>query len=386
MNNLLSSIVDSDDERPRGRGRQTNPTFAGGDVEMGGAGFATPLTEQELAMQQFFKEVEVIKAEMASIRQLQQEVNQMHEKGKIIVKSKEVQRHREALQEKINQVSAVAHKIKNRVEMLDKANEVAKKVKGQGEGSASERTRTTITAGLKKKLKDLMGEFSQLRNRIQDEYREVVERRVYTVTGQHVAEEEIDRMIETGEAENIFQKAILTDQVGRGRVLDTLAEIQERHRAVRDLEQSLLELHQIFLDMAVLVEAQGEMLDNIEKQVARSVEYVQSGTTALVDAKQLQKKTRKLMCCALFIVLLVALIIVLAVVQPWKLIKGLLDGQGLQCSDEYAAHWGEQVAAAGAVLWSDQGALPAKGKEYPDLGYKRVRATQGTAAAAAAAC
>lgn len=31
--------------------------------------------------------------------------------------------------------------------------------------------------------------------------------------------------------------------------------------------QGLLELHQIFLDMAVLVEAQGEMLDNIEKQV-----------------------------------------------------------------------------------------------------------------------
>ena len=60
------------------------------------------------------------------------------------------------------------------------------------------------------------------------------------------------------------------------------------------------------------------MLDNIEKQVARSVEYVQSGTTALQDAKQLQKKTRKLMCCALFIVLIIALIIVLAVVQPWK--------------------------------------------------------------------
>jgi syntaxin 1B/2/3 len=69
----------------------------------------------------------------------------------------------------------------------------------------------------------------------------------------------------TGEAETIFQKAML--EQGRGRVLDTLAEIQERNRAVKDLEASLLELHQIFLDMAVLVEAQGEMLDNIEKQV-----------------------------------------------------------------------------------------------------------------------
>jgi hypothetical protein len=87
------------------------------------------------------------------------------------------------LQDKINQVSVLAHKVKTKVEALDKLNEEAKKVKGQGEGTAGERTRTTITAGLKKKLKDLMGEFSDLRNTIQDEYREVVERRVYTVTG-----------------------------------------------------------------------------------------------------------------------------------------------------------------------------------------------------------
>jgi hypothetical protein len=54
-------------------------------------------------------------------------------------------------------------------------------------------------AGLKKKLKDLMGEFSEMRARIHDENRQVVQRRVYTVTGQHLPEEDIDAMIETGE-------------------------------------------------------------------------------------------------------------------------------------------------------------------------------------------
>ena len=112
-----------------------------------------------------------------------------------------------------------------------------------------------------------MGEFSDLRNRIQEEYREVVERRLRTITGEKVSEEEVERVIETGEAENLFQKALM--EQGRGRVLDVLAEIQERNKAVKDLEQSLLELHQIFLDMAVLVEAQGELLDNIQKQVRR---------------------------------------------------------------------------------------------------------------------
>jgi Syntaxin len=42
---------------------------------------------------------------------------------------------------------------------------------GCGVGSSSERTRTAITAALRKKLKDLMGEFQELRQKLQDEYR-----------------------------------------------------------------------------------------------------------------------------------------------------------------------------------------------------------------------
>lgn len=54
-------------------------------------------------------------------------------------------------------------------------------------------------------------------------------------------------------------------------------------------------------------------------QVARSVEYVQSGTSALQDAKQLQKSTRKWMCCGIITLLIVAAIIVIFVVKPWQL-------------------------------------------------------------------
>ena len=50
------------------------------------------------------------------------------------------------------------------------------------------------------------------------QYREVVERRVYTVTGQRPGEEEVEQLIETGESETIFQKAIL--ERGRGQVCE----------------------------------------------------------------------------------------------------------------------------------------------------------------------
>jgi len=46
--------------------------------------------------------------------------------------------------------------------------------------------------------------------------REVVGRRLYTVTGEHASEERINEIINSGEAENIFQDALVSQ--GRGKV------------------------------------------------------------------------------------------------------------------------------------------------------------------------
>lgn len=309
MRDLLSSVRGSEP----GQRQETGASY---DVE---AGFGEATDEQGQDMAEFFRRVEAIRTDLKDIKQRQQDIQNMHERSKTIVHRKEMQKSREEMQFAISEVSKLAKEVKVKIDTLDKLNNEAQQKKGQGVGTASERTRTSITAGLKKKLKDHMGEFSSLRTRIHDEYREVVERRVYTVTGQHVDEEKIDKLIEAGEAETIFQKAIL--EQGRGRVLDTVAEIEERHKAVKDIEQSLLELHQMFLDMAVLVEAQGEMLDNIEKQVARANDYVKAGAVALQDAKQYQKKTRKWMCCGIILLLIIAVIIVLVIIRPWNMNK-----------------------------------------------------------------
>ena len=171
------------------------------------------------------------------------------------------------MQQDANTISKEAEQIKSYLKQLDAENAQAMKKKGQGKGSASERTRTAVTGALKKKLKESMDEFQELRERLMADYRETVERRVYTVTGEHASEAQIDHMIDEGEGEMIFQKAIM--EQGRGYVMDTVAELRERRDAVLELEKSLLELHQVFLDMAVLVEAQGQMIDNIENQVRR---------------------------------------------------------------------------------------------------------------------
>ncbi|RZC92922.1 hypothetical protein C5167_007245 [Papaver somniferum] len=88
-----------------------------------------------------------------------------------------------------------------------------------------------VNGAAQKKLKDKMAEFQTLRQHISREHREDVERRVFTVTGSRADEQIIDQLIVTGDSDQILQKAI--QEHGRGQVMDSLAEIQERHGAVK---------------------------------------------------------------------------------------------------------------------------------------------------------
>ncbi|BBN17264.1 syntaxin 1B/2/3 [Marchantia polymorpha subsp. ruderalis] len=313
MNDLLgeSGRHSTSAQDVTGNGREKNGKD-NNDLEAGPSG--TP--DGGADMLQFFNEVGVIKTDMAQIRKNLAKLQDAHEETKTVTNAKAMKALKERMEKDIDEVSKVAQHIKGKIEALDKSNIANRKKPNCGEGSSTDRTRMSMTATLKKKLKELMTEFQALRQKFTDEYREVVERRVFTVTGQKADEGTIDQLIETGDSEQIFQKAI--QEQGRGQILDTIAEIQERHDAVKDIEKKLLELHQIFLDMAVLVEAQGELLDNIETQVSKAVTYVQEGTVALQTAKKLQRGTRKCMCIAIILLLIIIIIIVVAVVQPWK--------------------------------------------------------------------
>ena len=144
------------------------------------------------------------------------------------------------------------------------------------------------------------------------EYKETVARRYYTVTGEKPEDSTIEALISSGESESFLQKAI--QEQGRGQVMDTISEIQERHDAVKDIERSLMDLHQVFLDMAALVEAQGHQLNDIESHVARASSFVLRGAVELETAREYQKGSRKWACVAVVASAVLVAVIVLPIV------------------------------------------------------------------------
>lgn len=72
-----------------------------------------------------------------------------------------------------------------------------------------------------------------------------------------------------------------------------LEQLQERERAVRQLEADITDVNQIFKDLAAMVHDQGEMVDSIEANVETSSIRVNEGAEQLRQAERWQNKARK---------------------------------------------------------------------------------------------
>eukprot|EP00241_Pyramimonas_parkeae_P019325 CAMPEP_0114294110 /NCGR_PEP_ID=MMETSP0059-20121206/9950_1 /TAXON_ID=36894 /ORGANISM="Pyramimonas parkeae, Strain CCMP726" /LENGTH=335 /DNA_ID=CAMNT_0001415863 /DNA_START=69 /DNA_END=1076 /DNA_ORIENTATION=- len=331
MNDLLGDVK-PEARRAGGIGRfKASDVQAGTDIELGHRrngsdassivleGVSGPstaiITATDVAMDDFYLQVSEVKNVNVLLQRHLKGLHASLATSRTATRAEEIKAIHLEMQDSITEVGRMAKDAQGKLEALDRANDAARAA-GGGAQSCQDRTRLSITNSLRKKLRDLLGEFAEVRARIQEEHRDTVARRYFTVTGKKLEGEALEAMIDSGESEGIFRSALM--DAGRAHVMDTLSEIQERHDACRELERKLLELHQVFLDMAVLVEAQGEMLDNIEANVSKAVDYVAAGNTSLVSAKAIQRNTRKWACCGIWILLAIVFVIVIAVLKPWE--------------------------------------------------------------------
>ncbi|KAJ1401393.1 Target SNARE coiled-coil-like proteiny domain [Sesbania bispinosa] len=290
------------------------------------AGIVPPLSDVELTssttqldtdMGLFLEEAEKVRTEMGHLRDFLGNLQQANEESKSLHKPEALKSLRNRINTDIITVLKKARSIRTQLEEMDRANAANRRLSGLKDGTpAIYRTRIAVTNGLRKKLKELMMEFQGLRQRMMSEYRETVGRRYFTVTGEYPGEEVIEKIISNGDDEGFLGKAI--KEHGRGKVLETVVEIQDRHDTAKEVEKSLLELHQVFLDMAVMVEAQGEKMDDIEHHVLHASHYVKDGTKNLQTAKKYQRSSRKWMCIGIILLLILILVIVIPIATSFS--------------------------------------------------------------------
>ncbi|CAH3015841.1 unnamed protein product [Porites evermanni] len=94
--------------------------------------------------------------------------------------------------------------------------------------------------------------------------------------------------------------------------------IREREDRIRQIEGDILDINEIFRELATMVYEQGDVVDSIEANVVDAADHVEGANVQLGKASLYQKKARTKMCILLIILLVVAGVITLIVVLTNK--------------------------------------------------------------------
>lgn len=170
---------------------------------------------------------------------------------------------------------------------------------------ANYRIKKNQALALTRRLQNVLVDF----NTEQVEYREKCRAKInkfLTIAGLHIPEDEVDAKIESGELYNTVgiymaerEKKLLFEDV------------KSRHDDIVRLEKSIRELHELFQDMAMLVQSQGELVDRIEDNVTSAAEYTGKATANVHYAKEAQRRNIKLKiaiaCCSVVTIILLFL-------------------------------------------------------------------------------
>lgn len=143
------------------------------DLEMGKLD-----STDERNLSKFFEEVKAIKIDMEEITNLLIDLQDLKEESRSTHSAKFLKGIRDRINSDMVTILRKAKKIKSRLESLDQSNVANRRLsKAYKEGSSVDRTRVSVTNGLRVKLRDMMHDFQALRENILKDHKEGLKRR-----------------------------------------------------------------------------------------------------------------------------------------------------------------------------------------------------------------
>ncbi|KAJ3077109.1 Exocyst complex component 7 [Podochytrium sp. JEL0797] len=263
--------------------------------------------EDSEEMKAFFSEIETVREDIGTVKETISQIQGAHENALNVISEAQSAETTKELERLMDRANGLSSSIRNRLKAMEAAN---KKFAKQGGRTGDARIRVTQHGAIAKKFLDVMMEYKDIQKKYQDKYKQRMQRQ-YLIVKPTANEAEIEKMINDDKGP-VFAQSIV-HQGQKAEAKRALAEIQDRHADVQRIEKSIIELQQLFIDMSVLVAAQGEMINQIEIHVDDAIDQTEQGTAALHKAVKLQKKTRKKMCIIIGLLIAVALIIGLGV-------------------------------------------------------------------------
>ncbi|KAL7463963.1 hypothetical protein ACHAXS_004314 [Conticribra weissflogii] len=283
-----------------------------GDIELGGeSGWgndenANAAEAGSQHMKQFFEDVESIKADISAVTQATQQIITLKDRAVLTAKESEESEISDAIRDLVNVTNGRAKKCKNLLGLLKEENT---NLKEEGKIKPTDvRVRENLVNTLLRKFIDEMKRYQNAQQDYKTDVKKKVTRQVQIIKPD-ATEQEVDQIMRSdGGREALYQQTILAGGVN-DQIKTEYRNVAGKYQDVLTLEASVAELHQMFLDFALLTEQQGELLDQIEYQVRSAADYIEDGNVDVYEAIEYQKKIRKKQCWIMLIVVIAIIVI-----------------------------------------------------------------------------
>ena len=196
---------------------------------------------------------------------------------------------------------------------LDQAKEKLNDGPNNNESQAMLRAQQNHYNALTRRFKSVMEDYSKAQLDYKEKLKTRLKKQLLIVDqDRKFNEEELDHMIESGNMQ-VFDEGFIKVQENKA-ILD---ELEIRKNEMLNLEKAITELHALFVEMANLVDEQGEMVNRILDNVENTEAYVEKAVEDVHQAARYQQGARRkklwVVILCLIIMAVVAFIIFLSI-------------------------------------------------------------------------
>jgi syntaxin 1B/2/3 len=279
-----------------------------------------PLGDEESTaeLNEFFSQVEEIKEAMAQISENISTMKGLYSKLLTSTSTEDAQELRKEVGSVRAATDKIAQQMRLKMKKMRMENDDFDKSHNETDPSLV-KIRSNMHGTLVRKFLDQMQEYQAMLTKYDKKFRDKAYKEVQIVAPD-ASPEDIDEVLESGGEEAIFQKHIMEDRK-HAKAKQTLDYLKEKHNDLLALEKSITELNQLFMDMAILVETQGDLIDQIEFSVMNSKAFTEKAVETLKETEKIVSSTRKKKLClwitiGLIIAVIVVVILIVAGVIP----------------------------------------------------------------------
>ncbi|EFC50389.1 predicted protein [Naegleria gruberi] len=283
-----------------------------GDLERAEGGYSNGrlIPKESEFVSEFFSQVSEIKTR---INKIDENATLMEKQYNSIIAEVKKEANTKAFKQK---VTALSDDIDDDMRFVKRSlEEMAQTNRILEEHSAERRMRENQHASLTQLFFTVMQRFNGIQAACKQRYRDDLMRNLRNIYSEdEKSDEELNEMIESGQIQegNLYGKFLLKNST-QNTIKSTYSEIKETHEDLKRLELSMSELQDMFRDLHSLLMMQQDLIDNIEDNVLRSVDYTEKGVNNIKTAKKVADKTRHAKCCLFVIVIVVAIVVILIV-------------------------------------------------------------------------